>query len=260
MIRRIATALRKMKIVPIPIFSDNYSYLFYDEKTKTGGIIDPSEPEKIIPVIRRYGVKLTHILATHHHWDHAGGNTEIIKAFGNLVVVGGSQQVQGVTKIVKNGDEFKVAGVEVVCKATPCHTLDSISYLFPSENCIFTGDTLFGGGCGRFFEGNAEMMYHNMYEVFGKLPDDCEAFCGHEYTYSNLKFAHHILPNSTAISERMNACAHGETTMPTTILLERNTNLFMQVHLDEVKAALGLPTTTSPVQTMTALRARKDHF
>lgn len=67
---------------------------------------------------------------------------------------------------------------------------------------MFTGDTLFSAGCGRFFEGTAEEMYAALIEKLGKLPDNTRVFCGHEYTIQNLKFAEHVEPENSDIKQK----------------------------------------------------------
>jgi len=57
-----------------------------------------------------------------------------------------------------------------------------------SPNALFCGDTLFVGGCGRFFEGTGDDMVKT-FDLFKKLDPYTEIFCGHEYTLDNLKFA-----------------------------------------------------------------------
>lgn len=66
-------------------------------------------------------------------------------------------------------------------------------YLWPSNlitlSCSFyydPGDTLFVGGCGRFFEGTAKQMVHNMKRI-GGLPEHTLLYVGHEYTVKNLE-------------------------------------------------------------------------
>jgi len=69
----------------------------------------------------------------------------------------------------------KVGSLNVKCLFTPCHTTGHICYYVTSnENvtpCVFTGDTLFISGCGRFFEGTAEQMYHALINILSKLPE-----------------------------------------------------------------------------------------
>ena len=65
------------------------------------------------------------------------------------------------------------------------------------------GDTLFLGGCGRFFEGTSEQMYKNLCETLYALPNDTLVFCGHEYTINNLIFGHHAEPSNQDIAKKL---------------------------------------------------------
>ncbi|VDK54637.1 unnamed protein product, partial [Dibothriocephalus latus] len=112
-----------------------------------------------------HGLRLTAILITHHHWDHAGGNEELVKSLKaqgitGLEVYGGGTGIGALTKQVKSGDQITLGDhVTIKCLSTPCHTQDHICYYAtdqanPSEDgCVFTGDKLFLAGCGRFFKG-----------------------------------------------------------------------------------------------------------
>ena len=107
---------------------------------------------------------MSFVLTTHHHWDHAGGNLQLLKFFSSpLPIYGGSSNIEGVNKVVLHGSTIPLGNaITVTCLHTPCHTQDHFCYYATEPNqhdgCVFTGDTLFLGGCGRFFEGNASGM------------------------------------------------------------------------------------------------------
>ena len=86
---------------------------------------------------------------------------------------------------------------------TPCHTTGHVCYYIPGEGekppVVFTGDTLFTAGCGRFFEGTAAQMQEAM-EKLGRLPEETLVYNGHEYTVNNLKFAQHVEPDNQNVS------------------------------------------------------------
>lgn len=75
-----------------------------------------------------------------------------------------------------------------------------------NERAVFTGDTLFIGGCGRFFEGNATEMHHALNEVLAALPDDTKVYPGHEYTKGNVKFAKKVLKDDAAVKKLDEFC------------------------------------------------------
>lgn len=263
----------KMKVRILPALSDNYMYLLVDETLGEAAIIDPVEPDTVIAAVEEEGVKLTTILTTHHHWDHAGGNKDLIAKVSGLTVVGGVDsenpgRIDGVTRPVHHGDEFKIGSLHVRCLATPCHTTGHICYFVThpdhsEEKLVFTGDTLFLGGCGRFFEGTAEQMYAALVTILGALPDETKVYCGHEYSLQNLAFGAHVEPENKVVADKIAWCKSlreksvPEPTVPSIISEEKMLNPFMRVHEVSVQKHAGQ---TDPIETMRALRSEKDHF
>lgn len=184
-----ANGSHPFSVIVIPTLQDNYSYLILDKSTHLAAVVDPVELSKIIPLLG--SCNLTTILTTHHHSDHAGGNLEIQRARPSInTVIGFDERVPGVTKCVQHGDHVAVGNLIVHCIYTPCHTTGSISFFIDggeSSKAVFTGDTLFLAGCGKFFEGGASEMVTALYDRIGALPDDTHIFPGHEYTLANLK-------------------------------------------------------------------------
>lgn len=131
-----------------------------------------------------------------------------------------------------------------------------------NDKAVFTGDTLFLSGCGRFFEGTAEQMYSALIEKLSKLPDETKIFCGHEYSLQNLKYANHVEPNNEKISAKIEWSkakrAAGEPTVPSTIAEEKEINPFMRVNTEAVQQFAK--TIGDPIQTMTVIRKIKDSF
>ncbi|KAJ8313834.1 hypothetical protein KUTeg_008395 [Tegillarca granosa] len=163
-----------MKIRLLPALQDNYMYLLIDEDTKECAVVDPVEPDKVLSAVQEEGVKLTSVLTTHHHWDHAGGNKELLKKSPGLAVYGGDKRIDELNNEVNHGNEFKIGSLNVKCLFTPCHTKGHICYFVTGQSneqpAVFTGDTLFVGGCGRFFEGNEDHMYKALVEILATLP------------------------------------------------------------------------------------------
>ncbi|KAI9870483.1 MAG: Cytoplasmic glyoxalase II, partial [Pleopsidium flavum] len=188
-----------MHIQSIPMWtgsSNNYAYLVVDDKSKNAVIIDPANPSEVTPVLKEQidsgKINLTAIVNTHHysHWDHAGGNKKMLEHFSGKPVIGG-KDCEAVSKTPKNGETFEIGqGITVKALYTPCHTQDSICYFMEDGNdrAVFTGDTLFIGGCGRFFEGTAAEMHTALNKTLAALPDDTKVYPGHEYTKQNVKF------------------------------------------------------------------------
>lgn len=88
----------------------------------------------------------------------------------------------------------------------PCHTKGSVAYYVTSKNsdkkAVFTGETLFLGGCGRFFEGTAEEMLKNV-EKLSLLPDDTKVYSGHDYGLQNMRFALSVDKNNHFVKQKL---------------------------------------------------------
>lgn len=255
---------RAMHIQSIPMWEgsgNNYAYLVSDEKTKEAVIIDPAHLPDVLPVLetqkKNLGLTLTSIINTHHHRDHAGGN-ESLKKLLNIPIIGGTDCAQ-VTKTPEHKSSFNVGSIKFTALHTPCHTQDSICYFVEDgeDRAVFTGDTLFIGGCGRFFEGSPNQMHKALNETLAALPDDTKVYPGHEYTRGNVKFAKTVLSNDAINRLDAYSQANKETQGKFTIGDEKQHNVFMRVHDEELQKATGK---TQPVDVMGALRSMKDAF
>ena len=153
-----------MEVHVLEALSDNYMYLVVDSASKSACVVDPVDPGTIMDAAKRLGATITTVLTTHHHYDHAGGNNEMKKLVAGVQVVGGeNDNVEGCTKKVRDGECLQVGSLTVECVHTPCHTNGHTCYAARSATggapaALFTGDFLFVGGCGRFFEGSPEQM------------------------------------------------------------------------------------------------------
>ncbi|KAF8866703.1 Metallo-hydrolase/oxidoreductase [Acephala macrosclerotiorum] len=256
-----------MHIQSIPMWtgsSDNYAYLVTDDKTKDTLLIDPANPEEVAPVVKELissgKINLTAIVNTHHHWDHAGGNNKLlaIPEFKGKPIIGG-KDCEGVTQTPKNGEGFKLGDIDVKALYTPCHTQDSICWFMEDSTgkVIFTGDTLFHGGCGRFFEGTPEEMHTALNKTLAAVPDDTKVYPGHEYTKANVKFAVSVLQSDPVKKLQAFAENNKETQGKFTIGDEKKHNVFMRVDDPEIQKATGQ---TDPTEVMKKLREMKNSF
>jgi len=258
-----------MQVRVLPALSDNYMYLLVDKQTKEAAIVDPVDPDSVLKAVKEEGVNLTTVLTTHHHWDHAGGNKGLLEKAAGLTVLGGDTRIDGVTRLVGHDDEASLGSLSIKCLATPCHTTGHICYYITDaqsgEKIVFTGDTLFLGGCGRFFEGTAEQMYAALVEKLGSLPDETKVYCGHEYSLQNLAYGEHVEPANQLIKDKIEWCrskresSPAEPTVPSTIAEEKLINPFMRVEEASVQAH-AKTTGANGIETMRALRAEKDNF
>jgi hydroxyacylglutathione hydrolase len=241
----------------IPVLKDNYSYLLCDINLKKVLAVDPVVPDAILKGLNDLGKGWTFdgILTTHHHWDHSGGNETLLSKYPNLKVYGGDERIPGINQLVKDRQVIKFGSMDIIPIATPCHTSGSISYFIECKPpIVFTGDTLFKGGCGRFFEGTATDMYRALIQELGSLPDDTLVYPGHEYTRKNLEFAKTVDAQNEVLLKEFEM-AKSKITIPSSIKLEKQINPFMRVQ--ELKKSLGLD---DDIDAMKKLRQMKDDF
>jgi len=255
-----------MKIVSVPCLKDNYSYIIICPRTHRAGVVDPSEFGPIHAALIDLGVTLEAILNTHHHWDHVGGNKQLLTRYPELRVYGygGDRgRIPGQTEFLDIGDEVVIGELRGHISHNPGHTTGAISYYF--EDAAFTGDTLFAAGCGRLFEGTPEEMFTSLNLTIGAKPPETRIFFGHEYTENNLRFALQIEPGNAHIKEKLAAVrklrATGGFTTPSTLAEEWQTNPFMRCDNPQVQAAARRyepANDLSPASVLGAIRALKD--
>jgi hydroxyacylglutathione hydrolase len=255
-----------MRVVPVPCLSDNYAYLLIDEGAKIAAVVDASEDAPVLEAVAREGVRLVAILSTHHHFDHVGGNEAIARAIPGIAVYGhrsDAERTPALDHPLDDGDAFSIGDVAVEAMHVPGHTLGAITFVarHGGEAWAFTGDTLFLAGCGRLFEGTPAQMHVSLARL-AALPPRTNVACGHEYTESNLRFAAHVEPYNERIAARATRVAEmrarGLPTVPGTVAEELETNPFLRVENESVRAHVRVD--DGPVETFAKLRREKDSF
>jgi hydroxyacylglutathione hydrolase len=256
-------------VVPVPQLQDNYAYLVIDRAGGEAAVVDCAEAGPVLDEVRRQGARLTTVLATHHHYDHVGGNTDLLSATPGLRVYGSAEdapRIPGITDPVHDGDPVVVGGLAGRVILIPAHTSGHVAYYFPEAKTVFTGDTLFAAGCGRLFEGDAAQMMGSLGRL-SSLPDDTRVYCGHEYTRKNLEFALTLEPGNRAVVDKLKAVRAlrdaGKPTIPSTIADEKATNPFLRVGSPELGASVRAKVrdvADDPVSLFAAVRALKDRF
>jgi hydroxyacylglutathione hydrolase len=256
-----------LEIVLVPLLKDNYGYLLREPAAKLTAVVDPSEAEPVLAMARGRGWELTHVLNTHHHHDHTGGNLRLKQATGCKIVgpKADHDRIPGIDIAVEEGQRFEFGTTHAEILFIPGHTRGHIAYWFPESAALFCGDTLFAMGCGRMFEGTAPQMWASLGKLRA-LPAATRVYCGHEYTQNNARFALTVEPGNAALKQRAlqvdELRSRGAATIPSTIGEERATNPFMRCSAPDVvaHAAPRLGAERSPVAVLAAIRAEKDDF
>jgi len=222
-----------LTIHQFPCLKDNYGFLARDESTGATATIDTPDAGRILQEADKRGWRITHILNTHHHPDHAGGNLEIKAATGATVIGPAREQdkIPGIDVALGDGDRVRLGESEARVFDVGGHTIGHIAYWFEPDKLAFVGDTIFAMGCGRLFEGTPEQMWTSLAKLM-KLPRETRLYCAHEYTAANARFALTVEPGNAALQARANAVdaarARGEPTVPTRLDLELETNPFLR--------------------------------
>ncbi|KAM7097303.1 putative hydrolase PNKD isoform 5-T5 [Ciconia maguari] len=197
-----------VKILPIPVLSNNYSYLVIDTGSSQAAVIDPSDPLAVQAAIEEEGVMLEAIFCTHKHWDHSGGNAELRQRHGSCKVYGSAlDAIPELTNPLADREKVSVGCLTFEALATPGHTVGHMVYVldggpFGSPPCLFSGDLLFLAGCGRLFEGSPETMLASLDVAVG-LGEDTLLWPGHEYALECLTFASLLELDNPALEQKL---------------------------------------------------------
>jgi hydroxyacylglutathione hydrolase len=253
-----------LEIHQFPCLADNYGYLLHDAGSGATAAVDTPDADEILRQLATKGWRLTHVLNTHHHSDHAGGNLAL-KAQTGCTIVGpraDAARIPGIDVAVGEGDTVALGAHRAQVHDTPGHTRGHIVYHFAEARAAFVGDTLFALGCGRLFEGTPAQMWGSLQKIL-RWPGDTRLYCAHEYTASNARFALTVEPQNAALRARAEAVgklrAAGAPTVPSTLDEERATNPFLRAASADLRATIGLGG-AADVEVFARTRALKDAF
>ena len=253
-----------LEIVQIPVLNDNYVYLARDPASQATAVVDPAVHEPVLAELQRRNWRLTHILNTHHHPDHVGGNMALKEATGCRIVgpKADRARIPGIEVALSDGERWSLGAEEAVIFDVPGHTSGHIAYWFADSAALFCGDTLFALGCGRLFEGTPGQMWSSLSKLL-PLPDETRVYCAHEYTESNARFAVTVEPGNAALQERYEAIkaarAKGQPTVPSLLGEEKATNPFLRPMSGNIRLHLNMAN-ADDVAVFAEVRKPKDSF
>jgi hydroxyacylglutathione hydrolase len=236
-----------VQIIPIPAFKDNYIWLIHNGQQALA--VDPGDAYPVIETLKQLNLRLSGILITHHHQDHIAGVAELLEAYPEVDIYAPKLETFSFSHIaVDDNQVIQPAGLNLNFSVMhlPGHTLGHVAYYAETtlgDKWLFCGDTLFGAGCGRIFEGTPAQMHHSLQRLAG-LAGNTQVYCSHEYTLRNIEFALSVEPNNLLLQKRKLATLalrdKGIASLPSSIELERETNPFLRCHVASLQAYDGL--------------------
>lgn len=224
------------EVLPIPAFNDNYIWLLV--RDGRAAVVDPGDAAPVIARLQALQLQLETVLVTHHHADHQGGVAELVERWHPRVFGPEQESITGCSDPLSGGETIGVLGQTVAVMPVGGHTRGHLAYHV--ADAVFCGDTLFGAGCGRLFEGTPAQMCASLARL-AALPDETKIYCAHEYTQTNLRFALAVEPENTALRERAERVARvraaGLSSVPSTLREEKESNPFLRCGEPAVIAA-----------------------
>ena len=252
------------ELVTIPCLSDNYAFLAHDLETKATLLVDAPEPDPILVKLREKNWDLTHILITHHHWDHVDGLSKLLEYYSPQII-GSSSDISRLPPLhlsVAENEKIKIGNKVGKVFEVSGHTIGHIAVYFEESNLLFTGDSLMALGCGRLFEGTAGQMWQSLQKL-SNLPDETVVCSGHEYTETNANFALTIDPNNQDLIRRCEYIkalrSDGIPTVPSNLGEERKTNPFLRPWSKNIRNKLDMIDATDD-EVFAKIRALKDAY
>jgi len=251
----------------IPALSDNFIYLIATNKVLA--CVDPAEAAPVVTACKQLGRPLTHILNTHHHGDHTGGNRELKNHFGCTIIGAAhdASRIPGIDLGVAEGEALQLGGLDLAVLDIPGHTCGHIAFVIHADkrDALFCGDTIFGAGCGRLFEGTPEQMWSSLQKLM-QLADDTSVYCAHEYTLNNLDFCFARISQSDAVKNYIAWCkdmlGKGLPSIPGSLGRERKTNpMLLPAQADFRKSYAALHAISDdPISVFTHIREARNHW
>lgn len=229
-----------LDVLQVPALEDNYIWIIKISDDPNVIVVDPGDSSAVFDILEKYALVPVAILLTHHHIDHTGGLGNLIGRYDLPVYGPAIEKIPYVTHPLEGGETlvFDTPDCRFSVFHTPGHTPGHLCYY--GENSLFSGDTLFAGGCGGLFGGTIDDM-HDSLVFLSTLPKHTLIYCAHEYTISYLKFCLLVEPDNVLISQRLEQAKRlrqsNKSTVPSVLGVELRSNSFLRCQNNKVKSA-----------------------
>ena len=249
-----------LNIIPIPAFADNYIWLLHNARYAV--VVDPGDAAPVIKILQKLNLELTAILITHHHSDHIDGVNDLLEYKPAQVYAPQYEQFAFKHIALTEGDEITLPEIAMSFRIMwlPGHTLGQIAYV--NDDYLLCGDTLFGAGCGRLFEGTPAQMLQSLQRL-KMLNPSTKVFCAHEYTAKNIQFALSLEPDNADLMARKQDVialrAQNLPSLPSTIDLELKTNPFFRCNQATIFNN-SRAENSDELSVFTAIRSLRNHY
>jgi hydroxyacylglutathione hydrolase len=233
--------LNPLSILTVPAFDDNYLWIIHNQRHAL--IVDPGDAQAIIHALQMHQLTPIAILLTHHHRDHIGGVNALVEQFAIPVYGPIRAEMPSATQLCQEGNVLNFSELDLRLRVMelPGHTVDHIAYYDAERDWLFSGDVLFGAGCGRLFDGTAPQLYASLQRI-AALPDQTQVYCAHEYTLANLRFALAVEPDNELLKSRLIVEQTKRDadlpTVPLDLAVEKRTNPFLRVNDEAILQSL----------------------
>ncbi|MGL4439306.1 MAG: hydroxyacylglutathione hydrolase [Bosea sp. (in: a-proteobacteria)] len=241
--------------------SDNCGALIRDRATGLCAAIDAPDAGAVHAASVATGWSISHLFITHEHADHVQGAAELGRMTG-CEIIGPAAARDGapLDRIVGEGDVVKLGETSFEIWATPGHAAGHVTWVSREARMALVGDVVFVMGCGRLFGDTAPLMWRSVSRI-AALPDDVTLVTGHDYTWSNARFARAMEPDNATVDARATEAERRNQSNDfwavTTVGEEKATNPYFRAGLQALMAKAGA---TDPQTSFAALRQLKNDF
>lgn len=160
------------------------SYLVADKPGGRGVLIDSGgPPQPLLEAIERHGLRVEHLLLTHHHADHVAGNAVYRERLGVEILAHPleAERLMDVDRAIEPGEVLAVGDLRIDGLHTPGHTAGMLNFRVDGTD-VFTGDTVFRGSVGGVRAPGSttfEDLKSSVMDVLMKLPPETRLHPGH---------------------------------------------------------------------------------